>query len=200
MRATFDPARNLDLYFRKGRDGSKTFRFLNADGTPYDFDGQEFRFISGYTVALSFEDNDMLADITAADSAVKRDSYYWELYNVTTKRTWLCGTSYFTSALSAQADDTVEEITINLDGETVEVTIQTGAGSGGGSSYKGPFDASAGSYPTDPEILDGDYYRVSVGGVLDVAGIGDTLVFPGALLFALSDDPGDTATNWKVIQ
>jgi len=92
MRATFDPARNLDLYFRKSRDGSKTFRFINADGTPYDFAGQEFRFISGFAVTLSFNANDMVADITAATSAVKRDSYYWELYNVTTKQTWLAGT------------------------------------------------------------------------------------------------------------
>jgi hypothetical protein len=128
MKATLDPAKNLDLYFRKERNGSKVFTFLNAAGSAYDLTGIDFQFKSAFAVALVILNNTITIDFDE-DEAINRDSYFWELYNATAGKTWLTGTAYFTSTLSAEAQDT-QEITIALNGETINITINESGGTG----------------------------------------------------------------------
>lgn len=127
MRASFDPAKNLNLFFRKGRNGSKVFTFLTPDDQLYELT-DEFEFRSAFNVGLSVEDNRMTLEFDESQT-VKRDSCFWEIINVTTMRTWLCGTAFFTDTLSAEVDD-VEEITIALNGEQVTIIINEAGSSG----------------------------------------------------------------------
>lgn len=125
MKATFDPAKNLDLYFRKGRNGSKVFNFFNADGSAYDLTGKSFEFRAAFNVTVSVVDNTITFTFSE-DEVINRDSYFWQLVNTTDSKTWLCGTSFFTSALSANINDT-EDMIINLNGETINITINAGS-------------------------------------------------------------------------
>jgi hypothetical protein len=194
MKATFDPSKNLDLYFRKNRAGTVTLVFKDADGNDYSLAGLTFVVLAGFVLGAEVSGNEIELSFDE-ETEIKRSSYFWELYNEVHKKTWLCGTAHFTEGLSAQATDTVE-ITINPEGESVEVTIAEVSGN----NFRGPYDASSGDYPTDPTISDGDFLRVSVAGILEITGIGPVAVNPGALLFALTDNPGNEPDNWKVLQ
>lgn len=123
MKATFDPAKNLDLYFRKGRNGSKVFNFYNTDGSDHDLTGQEFEFKAPFNVSVSVDSNTITFEFSE-EEVIKRDNYFWQLVNKTESRTWLCGTAFFTSDLSANINDT-EDIIININGETINITISS---------------------------------------------------------------------------
>jgi len=121
MKATFDPSVNLDLYFRKGRNGNKTLNFFNTDGSEYDLTGIPFEFRAPFAVVVNVVDNTI--ELSFADSEViNRERYFWQLVNTATVKTWLCGTAFFTSDLSANVSDS-EDIVINLNGETINITI-----------------------------------------------------------------------------
>jgi hypothetical protein len=197
MKATFDPAQNLDLYFRRGRNGSKLFSFFDSGGLPFSLEGLEFEFKSGFGVTLTILDNTL--EISIADTENPRaDSDFWELINTTFGKTWLCGTAYFTSALSAAATD-IENITIVENGEPINITLSD-SGSGGVEHYRGPYDASTNLYPDDGGsgaegvIQAGDRWYFSVGGTFEgVPWQAKTLAE------ALVDDPGQDSNNWRLI-
>ena len=69
-----------------------------------------------------------------------------------------------------------------------------------GRSFRGAYDASSGSYPsTDGSgsggaIIGGDHWLISVAGTL-----GGEAVQAGDLLYAIVDTPGQTDSNWQVI-
>lgn len=107
----FDPARKIDLYFRINRDGvSQTLTFTDeATGLPYTVNGKTWQLNikesytsstnvlqllsgSGLTIATS----SITVLPTAAQVQYMRErAYYYELYNVTDKQTWLCGDAIF---------------------------------------------------------------------------------------------------------
>jgi len=190
-RVTCDPAKNLDLYFRKRRAGSKEFIFKNSDGTNHNLT-DTFEFRSGFPVDLTVLDNKITFDIDEEQSDTKNDSYFWELVNTVTKRTWLCGTSYLTQGNSAEEDEQIT-ITIDLEGETVEVTINE-AGSGEGTEhFKGTWDASGDTFPGDADTVAGDWWVFTIGGTLDG---GD---WPAKTIStALTDNPGQDTDNWRL--
>lgn len=73
--------------------------------------------------------------------------------------------------------------------------------------WRGPYDASVDAYPsagagsgTAGAILSGNMWVVTTAGDLDVTGLGTITVFPGAILIAIVNTPGNTAANWRVIQ
>jgi hypothetical protein len=187
MKATFDPAKNLDLYFRKSRNGSKEFRFFDTGGDAFDLTGNEFEFRSDFTVSLVVVDNVITFEIED-DVSPTRDSYFWQLFNVTTGQTWLCGTAYFTDGLSADASDS-DAITINLTGELVQVTINLS----GGSDFIGEWDPTGDLYPTNS--LAGNEW------VLTDQLVKDGFVYAaGTIIKAKINDPGQTRTNWIYLQ
>lgn len=67
--------------------------------------------------------------------------------------------------------------------------------------YRGSYDASGNTFPTTGgsgtagAILKGDFWIISVGGTL-----GTTVVYPGDMVIALQDTPGQTASNWNIIE
>lgn len=159
-KATFDPSKNLDLYFRKNRNGSVQLSFFSG-GIDYDISALVFVFRSDFDVAVSSATN-VLTLTFSKDTEIKRSSYLWELYNETSGKTWLSGTAYFTESLSAEVEDTTE-FEININSDQVEITINGGIGSGipinwnfatsGVSPGDYPADLTKRYYATDDSVL-----------------------------------------------
>jgi hypothetical protein len=133
--AIFDIAEQLNLYFRRARVGSKTFTFLNSDGDAYSVAAITFqlniksRETSSDNVlqltsgsGLTISTNTIVVAVTEVQSNLPADIYYWELYDATNKKTWLCGRAYFTQAEPADLNDSTS-VTVNLDPDTVRITL-----------------------------------------------------------------------------
>src|SRR6478752_2381514 len=106
--ATFDPTKELRLYFRCIRAGSKNFVFVRSDGSSYSFvylefelniyltEGDKKKIISlSFGSGLSVVDNTVTATITSDISNINEGKYYWELYRPDIEKTWLAGDAIF---------------------------------------------------------------------------------------------------------
>lgn len=137
-KATFDPAKRLDLYFRINRNGSKAFVFLNSDGSARSLIYEEYEMtIKEYAggrisiaIPLSITDNTITASITDALSKVNEGEYYWELKRVDNGKTYLCGKAFFHNGIFDGVDEESTELVINEGGETIEITVNESGGSG----------------------------------------------------------------------
>jgi hypothetical protein len=127
IKATFDPCINLDLYFRKGRNGEKVFRFF-IEGEEYELT-DTFSIRCDFDIALTVEDNRIRLIVQGAQVENVRATYFYEIVNVTTLRTWFAGTAHFTDTNSAEVTDTTD-VTIVLDGEDINVIINEAGGTG----------------------------------------------------------------------
>jgi hypothetical protein len=125
-KATFDPAINLDLYFRKGRNGEKEFRFFDSEGVAYPLD-DEFEVRSDFEITIAKLDNVLTLAVVGEQVKEVRNSYFYEIVNTTTNRTWFAGKAHFTDTTSAEVADTTD-IEINLEGEIIQVTINEAGG------------------------------------------------------------------------
>lgn len=110
MKTTIDPARRLELYIRKARNGSKTFVFTNSSGADYDISSFEFELfikknpgarkdvislLTSYAgFGLTISGNDLTATFTDVITDIDAGEYYWELLRLDTNKTWLCGPCY----------------------------------------------------------------------------------------------------------
>lgn len=124
-KATFDPAINLDLYFRKGRNGEKEFRFFNG-GVAYPLD-DEFEVRADFEIAIAKLDNVLTLTVVGEQVEKVRNSYFYEIVNITRNKTWFAGKSHFTDTTSAEVADATD-IEINLEGEIIQVTINEAGG------------------------------------------------------------------------
>lgn len=133
---SFDPARKLTLYFRVARDGSKTFSFVDANGTAKDVSGYSFAFSFKYRASdssnvFSIANGDLTRPSTdkvtipvdATLTNVAPQEYYWQM-DVTlpdTKvHTWLTGPAKFHNG---EFDGVTESSTITVDEGGSAVTI-----------------------------------------------------------------------------
>lgn len=128
MKASFDPSRNLDLYFRRKRNGSIDLTFM-SEGSAYDLSGVALSFISAFDVTTSINEN-VVTLLFSENTEITRSTYFWELYNSTSGKTWLSGTAYFTEGLSAEAEDH-QTIDININGDQVAIEINSSDVNGG---------------------------------------------------------------------
>jgi hypothetical protein len=139
-KATFDPARELDLFFRINRDATNTFNFVDPAGNPYDLTGRTFvlnikqhawdntNFFQlttsgGLTVGTSTID----VTLTKPQTAKFRQQYYfWEL--VMTKsgleKDWLTGYAWFHNGKFDGVGNMVTTIAIYDKGQTINITIK----------------------------------------------------------------------------
>jgi hypothetical protein len=194
FKATFDSAVNLDLYFRKNRNGSKVFRFFDADGVEYELT-DEFEFRADFDLTLVIQNgNEWLLSVLAAGVDEVRNSYFYEIVNTTTGKTWFCGTAYFTDSYSSDIQNTTD-VTLYLEGDPVEVTLlEAPAGGGGIEHFQGGFDASGNTFPGDADTVAGDWWRFTVGGSPD-----GTFWPAKTFAYALTDNPGQDPDNWRLI-
>lgn len=133
---SFDPARKLTLYFRVARDGSKTFSFVDANGTAKDVSGYSFAFSFKYRASdssnvFSIANGDLTRPstdkitipVSSTLTNVAPQEYYWQM-DVTlpdTKvHTWLTGSAKFHNG---EFDGVTESSTIIVDESGSAVTI-----------------------------------------------------------------------------
>lgn len=133
---SFDPARKLTLYFRVARDGSKTFSFVDANGTAKDVSGYSFAFSFKYRASdssnvFSIANGDLTRPstdkitipVSSTLTNVAPQEYYWQM-DVTlpdTKvHTWLTGSAKFHNG---EFDGVTESSTITVDESGSAVTI-----------------------------------------------------------------------------
>jgi len=135
--ATFDPAKDLTLYFRCNRAGSKDFVFTYTDGSAYSFvydelelhiyknQGAKKKLISlTHVEGITLSQNTVTVEITKAQSNIQEGEYYWELYRTDLEKTWLCGDAIFHNGKFDGVEETTETITIDIDGDDVNITVQ----------------------------------------------------------------------------
>lgn len=135
--ATFDPAKDLTLYFRCNRAGSKNFVFTYIDGSAYSFvydelelhiyknQGAKKKLISlTHVEGITLSQNTVTVEITKAQSNIQEGEYYWELYRTDLEKTWLCGDAIFHNGKFDGVDESTETITIDIDGDDVNITVQ----------------------------------------------------------------------------
>ena len=108
-KASLDPSRRLDLFFRINREGSISFTFTDSDDNALSLIYEEFElYVKRFpgdrknTISLSLgsglsiSDNVLTATVTNAQSNVDEEGeYYWELYRSSNGRTWISGNAYF---------------------------------------------------------------------------------------------------------
>lgn len=132
--ATFDPAKECKFYFRCNRAGSKDFVVLYSTGTPYSFIYQEFaaniyRYEGEKKVfiplILAYNSNVLTVSITKELSNVDQGEYYFELYNVNTEQTWIATMCEFHNGRFDGVSSVTETLTVNTEGEVIEITIQS---------------------------------------------------------------------------
>jgi hypothetical protein len=130
---SFDPAKNMTLYLRQQRAGSKKFIFTNSSDvavniSAYDFELHIKEYAGARTnvIELTVGDgltvggassNELTAAVTVSETNVKEGKYYWELYKGSTDKTYLCGECIIHNGKFDGPSDE-GEITIN-DGDIV---------------------------------------------------------------------------------
>lgn len=137
-KATFDPSKRLDLYFRINRNGSKAFSFFNVSGTARSLIYEEYslvirKFQGGpvyITLPLTIDTNVITATITESLSRINEGEYYWELIRVDLGKTWLNGKAVFHNGVFDGVDTDTTDITIAESTETINITISE-SGTGG---------------------------------------------------------------------
>jgi len=103
-----DPSREVPLYFRANRNAvAQILSFTDAVGNPYTVSGKTWQLnikkrkddtanvlqlLSG--TGLSIGSTTITISPTAAQTSIRAQEYYWELFNVTDSQTWICGTCY----------------------------------------------------------------------------------------------------------
>ncbi len=207
----FDPAGTLNLNFRRDRSGEKLFTFLNVDTTDYDISGFDFQLRikkrSGLSTnvllltvgsGLAIDVNELTISVTSDQMYLPNDFYWYELYNVTTDETWLYGNVYVNEG--SEEPESEIEVTVNLESETVVVTIESTGASSGGSQFRGSFNPtgvllpSSGGSGAGGVIKAGDEWFFSVGETF-----GGLFYPPDTVAKAKIDSPGQTQSNWRLI-
>jgi hypothetical protein len=136
-----DSAGALDLYFRIGRASvPKTLSFVDDAAAPYDISGltfqMNFKAYEGATdnviqltsgAGLTVSTNSIVFQLTEVQSAIAEKIYFWELYDATNKRTWICRRAYFIQGEPVELDDTTS-VTVKLQSDTITCTITGGGG------------------------------------------------------------------------
>jgi len=143
-KATFDPAKRLDLYFRINRNGSKAFNFLNADGSVRSLIYQTYSMvISNYAggatlidIPLVIAGNVITATITEVLSRVNEGEYFWQLIRTDTGKTYLTGKAIFHNGIFDGIETDSTDIVISDNTETINITIsESGTGGSSGPVY-----------------------------------------------------------------
>ena len=173
-------------------DGSKNL--ISADTTTYP-SLTELSYVKGVTLAIQTQLNGKQATgnyITALTGDVTASGP--GSVAATIKNDVALGGNPTTSTQSA-GDNTTRIAT------TAFVTTAVANGTIGLLDYRGSYDASTNLFPATGgsgiagAILQGDFWICSVGGTL-----GGVAVTPGDLIIAIVDTPGQTASNWDLIE
>jgi len=103
----FDPSKVLDIQIRVQRDGEAFFRFYDVNGDPISQTGKSYKLFirrqAGGAAVITLQttdssiiitDNELKALMTVELSNISPGRYFYELYDVTLKKTYLTGICY----------------------------------------------------------------------------------------------------------
>jgi hypothetical protein len=128
-RVKFDIASKLNLIFRVARDGSKTLSFYDVYDAPFDISEIEWILRIGNNIitltpgdGLTVSANQIVIDVTEEITDIADGLYFWELFDDTNNKTWLCGNAYFVSKEPVDGSDT-ESVIVNTEPDIVRITI-----------------------------------------------------------------------------
>lgn len=129
-----DPAQPLRFVIRVNRVNEFVFSFIQ-DSLPWQIGYNEFEFlVKRYagersnllrlTIGdgLTVDGGDLSGVITETQSNITEGLYYWELYRPDIKKTWVSGELVAINGVP-QVDENTNTITINEDGETIQITV-----------------------------------------------------------------------------
>jgi hypothetical protein len=197
MPASFDPSRQLDLYFRVNRVGSKVFNFVDSNGSAYTINGNTFQFIlkdalgngiftltsgNGLTIGTS----SVTVAVTANQTNIAPAGYVWELYLSNLGKTWLSGNAYFHSGVFDGVTST-SSITID-DADTVTVTISDSSGVSAATQSEVNTGTETAKYVSPATLQDRDDMAVALvdGATIDLTGPKHTLSTATGRTFTIS--------------
>lgn len=197
MAATFDPSRQLDLYFRVNRVGSKTLNFVDSNGSAYTISGNTFQFIlkdalgngiftltsgNGLTVSTS----SIAIAVTANQTNIAPAGYVWELYLSNLGKTWLSGNAYFHTGVFDGVTST-SSITI-ADADTVTITITDSVAISAASQSEVNTGTATGVYVSPATLQDKDDTAVALtdAATIDITGPKHTLTTSTGRTFTIS--------------
>ena len=166
QKSTFDPARELTLFFRCNRAGSKDFVFTYSDGSSYSFiydevelhiyknQGDKKKLISlTHVSGLVLNSNTVTASITKALSNIPEGEYYWELYRTDLEETWLCGDAFFHNGKFDGVNSDSNTIIVSENGEQINITVSTSGGSVTLASIGTTLETAAADTPLDADTF-----------------------------------------------
>lgn len=162
-RITFDPSQPIEVYLRVNRAGTaKRLVFTDSNGLPFDISGYVFEFFVKETaksedknisltvanggLSVSGDDNNQLNLIlTSTHTDIRAKHYYGELYESTQQLTWLNAEVIAHNGKFDGVSET-DGITISLDGEDINITVEM-SGGGGDGDVVGPASATNNNFP-----------------------------------------------------
>lgn len=141
--ATFDKSKALPLYARIGEEGVPVVLvFKRPNGTPVAIDGFDFELpvylnpgdtVPKFTLTLGdgltvigADLNKLQIGISNENSQQRAESYFWLLKEITEDHSWLNGPFTFHNG-EFDGFEEEDEVTITLEGDTVEVSMEFGA-------------------------------------------------------------------------
>jgi hypothetical protein len=182
----FDPAREIDLYFRINRDGvAQTLSFTDqSTGLPFVVSGKTWQLnikekynsatntlqlLSGTGLTIATSSITILPTATQTQYLQER-AYYYELYNVTDKQTWLCGNATFHAGkFDNYYNGGVTDVVITIGGESDDwIVVNTSLTA----SLSDKYIVVASTTFTDPTPSEGGIYEVVVrNGTATIGGV-----------------------------
>lgn len=144
MKTTFDPARELQIYLRRARQGDKTFIFTLSTGAAYSLTGKTFelvvksfshsvtnliRLTIGNGLTIQASTNQLAIRFTVAQTTLVPKDYYWEFTCLDDNKTWLTGIATLHDGEFDGVDEDTTDLTISLNGADVNIEISLGGGS-----------------------------------------------------------------------
>lgn len=135
----FNPAYKVDLYFRILRAGSKSFTFVDSNGSAIDISGYQFalyvknnegeklnkiELAVGSGLTISGSGNNILSiALTTTNTALNEGEYYWELYKGSTSKTYLSGKAFAHNGKYDGKNTDASTVTVNDNGTAITITI-----------------------------------------------------------------------------
>ncbi len=108
----FDPSKVLDIQIRVQRDGEGFFEFVDVNGDPISQAGKSYKLFirrkSGGAAVITLQttdgsieinSNELKAKMTVELSNITSGTYFYELYDVDVKKTYLVGNCYIENGI-----------------------------------------------------------------------------------------------------
>jgi hypothetical protein len=131
--ARFDSAELLNIQIRCERNSLAVFEFVNEDSSPYDLQGDWQLFFKTspeqrdvLRLNGTIEDNKLEFEFTEENTLIPQYTYYYELLNTTTGKTWLHGDAIAVKGKFKGKTD--NKVIVSEEETLIQITVTAGEG------------------------------------------------------------------------